>query len=147
MMQKPKYGWWVVPGGKMEPTESISQTVSREFFEETNLKLENPTLRAVFTIVLKEQDAIVDEWMLFTFHATKFNGKLVPLSNEGILQWQEISEVADLAKAKGDNFYLEHILNPQSKGIISGTFIYTPNYELIAYSIDQKSPVEQTLQI
>ncbi len=145
MLQKPRFGWWVVPGGKMESTESVARTIQREFYEETNLNIKNPELRGIFTIVVKDQELVIEEWMMFTFHATDFDGQLTPYSHEGILQWQDISQIAALPKAKGDNIYLEHILDPHSDGLISGTFFYTPDYELISYYIDQDKKVDSTI--
>lgn len=136
MLQKPKRGWWVVPGGKVEPTETLQEAVTREFYEETNLILEDPALRGVFNIIIKKGHKLTEEWMLFTYFATSFSGKLVPQSAEGILEWKEINDIYYLPKAQGDNVYLKHI--PFNKEVITGKFIYTPEYELISYSIDHQ---------
>lgn len=135
MLQKPKRDWWVVPGGKIEPTETLQEAISREFFEETNLKLDNSALKGVFNIVIKDENEIIEEWMLFTFYATNFSGKLKAQCEEGNLEWKKISEIFPLPKPKGDNVYLKHIL--MSNELITGKFIYTPDYELLSYSIDQ----------
>lgn len=39
LLQKPRRGWWVAPGGKMESGESIKEAVIREFREETGIYL------------------------------------------------------------------------------------------------------------
>ena len=36
LMQKPRRGWYVAPGGKMESGESIMDAAIREFQEETS---------------------------------------------------------------------------------------------------------------
>lgn len=136
MLQKPRRGWWVAPGGKVEPTESIQEAVLREFLEETNLTLEKPALKGVFNIILKSGNRIIDEWMLFTFYATKYYGQLNPVCEEGRLEWKNLREIGLLPKAKGDNIYLKHLLT--SRELITGKFIYTPDYELISYSLDQE---------
>lgn len=136
MLQKPKRGWWVVPGGKVEPTETIQEAVLREFHEETNLLLKNPTLKGVFTIILKDNNQVIEEWMLITYFADSYSGELTLHCNEGILKWVDINDVFGLPKAKGDNVYLRHILNTNQ--FISGKFYYTPQYELISYKIDHK---------
>lgn len=137
MLKKPKRGWWVAPGGKVESTETIQEAVIREFKEETNLMLINPTLKGVFNIIIKEGSKVLDEWMLFTYYATDFSGRLNSFSHEGVLEWKNIIDVIALPKAKGDNVYLSHIL--MSKELITGKFFYTPEYELISYSLDHKS--------
>ncbi|OEF98827.1 NUDIX hydrolase [Vulcanibacillus modesticaldus] len=136
MLQKPRRGWWVVPGGKVETTETIQEAVIREFYEETNLKLINPVLRGVFNIIIKDGEKFIEEWMMFTYFADSYTGELNLDCEEGILEWKNINEILALPKAQGDNIYLEHILN--SDEVITGKFIYTPDYELIAYSMDKK---------
>ncbi len=134
MLQKPKRGWWVVPGGKIEPMESVQEAAIREFQEETHLKVDNLSLKGVFTIIIKDQDKLLDEWMLFTFYATDYSGKLTSNCREGLLEWKQLHDVLKLPKAKGDNIYLKHIL--LTNELLTGKFIYTPEYELISYSID-----------
>lgn len=136
MLKKPRRGWWVVPGGKIEPTETLQEAVNREFFEETNLKLENPALKGIFNIVIKEKDILVEEWMLFVFYASNYSGEMVKFSREGMLEWKNINDIFTLLKAKGDNIYLKHILT--SKELITGKFEYTPQYNLLSYSIDRQ---------
>jgi len=137
MLQKPKRGWWVVPGGKIEATETVQEAVNREFFEETNLKLENPMLKGVFNIIIKEQNEVIDEWMLFTFYATRYSGQITSRCREGVLQWKNINDVLSLPKAKGDNVYLQQIL--MTNELMTGKFVYTSEYELLTYTIDKPS--------
>ena len=42
-----KAGWWAIPGGYVEPDETIDQAVSRELYEETGLRAEILGLVAV----------------------------------------------------------------------------------------------------
>ncbi|WP_243643806.1 NUDIX hydrolase [Tepidibacillus fermentans] len=134
MLQKPRRGWWVVPGGKVEPKESLQESVKREFYEETNLVLEDPQLRGIFSIIIEDNGVFVEEWMLFTYYASKFRGALKKDCEEGILEWKNINQILSLPKAKGDNIYFEHIFS--SDQLITGKFIYTPDYDLISYHID-----------
>ncbi|MER2049376.1 MAG: NUDIX domain-containing protein, partial [Solibacillus sp.] len=74
LLQKPRRGWFVAPGGKMEPGESIYDSAIREFQEETNLTPKDVHLKGVYTMVIKNGDTVVDEWMLYTFIATDVEG-------------------------------------------------------------------------
>ena len=71
LLQKPSRGWWVAPGGKMESGESMKEAVVREIFEETGLRIQDPRLRGVFSIVIKDKEQLISEWMMFTFQADK----------------------------------------------------------------------------
>ncbi|UYO35249.1 8-oxo-dGTP diphosphatase [Bacillus zhangzhouensis] len=134
LLQKPRRGWWVAPGGKMESGESVKDSVVREYREETGIYVLNPQLKGVFTFIIKEGDQIVQEWMMFTFMADSFTGKNVTESEEGILKWHDIKDVPHLPMAPGDSHILDFML--KGKGLLHGTFTYTPDFELIAYRLD-----------
>ena len=134
LLQKPRRGWWVAPGGKMEGGESVKDSVVREYREETGIYILNPQLKGVFTFIIKEGDQIVQEWMMFTFMADSFTGKNVTESEEGILKWHDVKDVPHLPMAPGDSHILDFML--KGKGLLHGTFTYTPNFELIAYRLD-----------
>nr|MDH3175137.1 8-oxo-dGTP diphosphatase [Bacillus pumilus] len=134
LLQKPRRGRWVAPGGKMESGESVKDSVVREYREETGIYILNPQLKGVFTFIIKEGDQIVQEWMMFTFMADSFTGKNVTESEEGILKWHEVKDVPHLPMAPGDSHILDFML--KGKGLLHGTFTYTPDFELIAYRLD-----------
>ncbi|MDM5299541.1 8-oxo-dGTP diphosphatase [Bacillus pumilus] len=134
LLQKPRRGWWVAPGGKMENGESVKDSVIREYREETGIYILNPQLKGVFTFIIKEGDQVVQEWMMFTFMADSFTGKNVSESEEGILKWHDVKDVSTLPMAPGDRHILDFML--KGKGLLHGTFTYTPDFELIAYRLD-----------
>ncbi|MDT8858726.1 8-oxo-dGTP diphosphatase [Alkalihalobacillus sp. MEB130] len=131
LLQKPSRGWWVAPGGKMEFGETIKESAEREFREETGLHVEGAKLRAVFTIVVLENDQPVNEWMMFTFHATSYKGTMFAQSPEGKLEWKNIKDVSGLPMAEGDKYMFDHILNDKD-GVLHGTFYYTKDFQLVS---------------
>ncbi|WP_152446644.1 8-oxo-dGTP diphosphatase [Bacillus sp. THAF10] len=134
LLQKPRRGWWVAPGGKMEQGESIKDSVVREYREETGIYLKNPALKGVFTFIIKDGNDIVSEWMMFTFLATEFDGQNVSESEEGKLEWHKQEEVGKLPMAPGDYHILDYLM--KGSGMIYGTFTYTPDFELLSYRLD-----------
>jgi 8-oxo-dGTP diphosphatase len=134
MLKKPRRGWWVAPGGKMEPGESVRDSCIREFWEETGIYLKNPQLKGIFTFIIKENNQLVSEWMMFTFLATDSDGMRFENSDEGKLEWKKIDEVKDLPMAAGDYHIIDYMI--QGKGIIYGTFTYTKDFQLISYRLD-----------
>ncbi len=136
LLQKPRRGWWVAPGGKMEQGESIKDTVIREFREETGVLVKNPSLKGIFTMIIQEQDQIVSEWMMFTFLATESDGENVVESEEGKLSWHSIEDVSALPMAPGDYHIIDFVT--KESGIIYGTFTYTSEFELISYRLDSQ---------
>lgn len=131
LLKKPSRGWWVAPGGKMESQETITESVVREYKEETGLTLINPVLRGVFTIVVEDNDKVIDEWMMFTYLAEQYEGDLLMTSPEGELEWQDIKCIRTLPKAKGDQEFFDYILSKED--LLVKKFHYTPDYELISH--------------
>jgi 8-oxo-dGTP diphosphatase len=134
LLQKPRRNWWVAPGGKMMQGETIREAVKREYREETGIYLKDPNLKGVFTFVIKEGNEVVNEWMMFTFFATKFAGDNKATCEEGILSWKHIDDIQLLEMAAGDHHILDYMLN--GSGMIYGTFVYTPDFELLSYRCD-----------
>lgn len=134
LLQKPRRGWWVAPGGKMEPGESIRDSVVREFREETGIYLKNPSIKGIFTFIIKDGDKVISEWMMFTFYADEYDGESVKESDEGKIVWHSINQVSSLPMAPGDHHIIDYLI--KGNGVIYGTFTYTPDFELIAYRLD-----------
>ena len=118
----------------MEQGESVRESVVREFREETGLRLKDPTLRGVFTVLIEQDDRIINEWMLFTFLAKNFAGEMLTQSPEGILAWKKTSDIQGLPMAEGDYQIFEHVLKHDKT--VYGTFKYTENFKLLFYRIE-----------
>ncbi|MGO4888856.1 8-oxo-dGTP diphosphatase [Anaerobacillus sp. MEB173] len=134
LLQKPRRGWWVAPGGKMESGESIKEAVMREYREETGIFLKKPQIKGVFNFVIIENDKIISEWMMFTFETSEFDGESMEQSPEGKLAWKHVDEINELPMAPGDYFILDHMIN--GEGVMYGTFHYTPEFKLLKYRLD-----------
>src|SRR5690606_20829642 len=111
MLKKPRRNWYAAPGGKMEQGESIKQSVIREYEEETGFTLKDPKLKGVFTILISENNEIVNEWMMFTFFCEHFEGEQLEVSKEGDLEWIPIDEVLTKPMAEGDRFIIQHAMH------------------------------------
>lgn len=135
LLQKPRRGWYVAPGGKMESGESIYEAAIREFQEETNLTPKEVHLKGVFTMVIMDEGKQVDEWMLFTFIAKEVEGEPFKETREGILNWKPIAEVKTLPMAEGDRTNLLFAI--EQEGIQYGTFEYTKEFKLIDAKFQQ----------
>lgn len=140
LLQKPRRGWFVAPGGKMELGESIYESAIREFQEETNLTPKNVHLKGVYTMVIKNGDTVVNEWMLYTFVAHDVEGTPFVETREGILGWHPIARLNELPMAEGDRPNL--LFAALNKGMQYGTFEYTEDFELISEKIQNSTEEE-----
>ena len=131
LLQKPRRGWYVAPGGKVERGESLSEAVIREVSEETGLTIAGPDLRGVFTVILQENGRLVDHWMLHTFYAEVPTGDPHAAIDEGTLHWVPIADLPNRPMAEGDRHFFQGIL--ESSRVMHGKFIYTPEYQLLSW--------------
>lgn len=133
LLKKPRRGWYVAPGGKMELGESIYDAAIREFTEETEAVPVGTHLKGVYTMVIKDKGKVIDEWMLFTFTARELFGKPAAENREGVLEWHPVASLETLPMAEGDRTNL--LFAAHQAGTQYGTFTYTPDFTLIRESI------------
>ena len=135
LLKKPRRGWYVAPGGKMDAGESIMETAVREFTEETGAQPVAPHLKGAYTMVIRNGEKVVNEWMLYTFLAHDFTGTPLTHTIEGELEWHPIEALHTLPMAEGDRTNLLFaISNP---GTQYGTFTYTEEFELLNEKIQR----------
>lgn len=137
LLKKPRRGWYVAPGGKVDPGESIYEAAVREFQEETGTNPVNPHLKGIYTMVIKHEETKVvkEEWMLFTFIAYDLEGEPFKETVEGILEWHPVESLKTLPMAEGDRTNLLFAVSQQ--GAQYGTFTYTEEFILLNETIQQ----------
>lgn len=137
LLRKPRRGWYVAPGGKVDFGESIYEAALREFAEETGAIAKSPTLKGAYTMVIVDEqtEAVTDEWMLFTFISTDLDGKPLDETREGKLEWHPIEALHTLPMAEGDRTNL--LFAVEEVGMQFGTFTYTEQYQLIKEKIQR----------
>src|SRR5699024_9354491 len=129
LLKKPRRGWYAIPGGKMEQGETVGESVMREYREETGLQLLNPKLRGIFTFMMYANETLTQEWMMFTFVCTSFQGKLTDECDEGELAWLPIDKLDTIPMAEGDRDIFKQVLT--SEEVTYGSFSYTEDFDLI----------------
>lgn len=87
LLQHRRDGTWGLPGGLLEPGESLEETAIREVKEETNLDVHNLTLLGVFsgpeyTFTLHNQDKI--NVVTSLFWSGDWSGEIVNDPEEGL---------------------------------------------------------------
>ena len=89
------------PGGHVEKNEIFNDSIIREVWEETGLKIESPKLRGVYHW---HRDGIHN--VLFLYKAEKFSGELKS-SEEGKVYWIPLEELKKRELATGMEYVLE----------------------------------------
>ena len=89
LQDRVKKDWqgFTLPGGHVEPGESIVDAVVREMQEETGLTIKNPRLCGVKHFPIKG-----GRYIVFLFEATEYEGELCS-SEEGRMHWIPVEEL------------------------------------------------------
>jgi len=92
----PSLGLWSVPGGKLEPRETLAQAVAREVREETGLVVEVGTLACVL-------ERIADDYhfVLLDYFARVTGGQLAAASDARAARFVDPDELHALPLTEG----------------------------------------------
>ncbi|MEK5037303.1 NUDIX hydrolase [Sporosarcina sp. FSL K6-3457] len=137
LLKKPRRNWYVAPGGKMDPGESVFEAAVREFREETGADAVEPHLKGVYTMVIVDDagEHVKNEWMLYTFLAHDLVGIPFETTAEGDLEWHPVESLQTLPMAEGDRTNL--LFAVSQYGMQYGTFFYTEEFKLLKEEIQR----------
>lgn len=114
------------PGGKFESGESPLDCITREFYEETGLKLINPRLQGISYW----QDSI--EGIIFVYTAEEYEGELINSSSEGKLEWIEIENLASINQFEQNGKFTPYLFKDE---LFEGKFLLDDECKVIKYEI------------
>jgi 8-oxo-dGTP diphosphatase len=116
-------GKWNGLGGKFNKGETPEECVVREVFEESGLKIKNPSMRGFITFPLFDG---ADDWYVFLFTVDDYEGEIIN-SSEGNLEWIPNDKLTSLNLWDGDKIFLEWLSRDntaQHYRFFSAKFIY-----------------------
>ena len=92
------------PGGKIEEGESIVESVKREVFEETGLKIANLKICGIKDWYDYKENI---RYLIFLFETNTYIGNLIPETNEGKVYWVTYEELKKMNTASDFDKLLE----------------------------------------
>ena len=123
----PYPGYWVAPGGKIEPGESPREGALRELQEETGLTASTAELRAIITETSPHPDW---QWLIFIYRVDAPAGELQSDQREGELRWFSPTELDTLRIPEGDRIFMPRVLGAQP-GVWEARFVYDVAIQLV----------------
>lgn len=150
MLQKPRRGWWVLPGGKVEVSETWPEAVTREVWEETGLTVSGVELRGVHRIRIAEEDGHFKERLIAQFSAAAASGEMLSECKEGKVESIRLSEWDKLPMDEGDRIIIHHSLSQMDEMsrscVYFGMFTYTSDHKLVSWDMSPKAPLASPLE-
>lgn len=140
MLQKPRRGWWYLPGGKVEDDELWRQAAIREFREESGLSVRDAELRGVYRVRIEMGENLPPkERLIAQFVGRDPSGILLSEHREGKLAVVEPGEIDQLPMDDGDRMMLRMTIASEQRGetrISFGKFHYDTEHRLTAWELD-----------
>lgn len=96
------------PGGKVQYGETPKECIIREFKEETGIVLIEPQLRGIVQWI--DNDRYLNG-LIFIYHSTKYSGKIIEQTEEGVLSWIPIEEISELNLFSINREYIRILFN------------------------------------
>ncbi len=120
------------PGGKLQPNEDAEHCAVREVFEETGLRIQNPT-RVGMLSFFKYNKLLNPDWMAHLFLTRDFNGTLKE-SKEGVLRWFPVDQPPLEEMWEDDRHWYKHAVQGRA---FRGEFYFRGDFEkLVDHEIE-----------
>lgn len=135
MIRKPRRGWWYLPGGKVDATETWLEAAFREVSEETGLTTSSLALRGIHLISTRLADnSYRDDRVIVQFMASGYSGQRVLASKEGPVDCISLEALAGLPMNEGDRLMLLQTLKMNALSpVVFGKFIYDEDENLLRW--------------
>ena len=90
---EPNLGCWSLPGGSIEPGESMREAVVREVWEETCLQVEPERVAGAYDVIVRRDGEILFHYVIICFVVKVASGEPMAASDAADLRWVGLSEV------------------------------------------------------
>ena len=97
----PFKGVWSLPGGHVEPGESLRDAARRELKEETGIEADLPVIIDVIDVIRRDGGEVASHYAIICFGGWWLKGETRAGDDAEAVQWATFEELADLAMTPG----------------------------------------------
>ncbi|MEM0445399.1 MAG: NUDIX hydrolase [Nitrososphaerota archaeon] len=91
----PAKGKWALPGGSVKWGEPIRETVRREVFEETGVRIEVSDLVDVVDVIVRSEAEVQYHYVVICFRGHYLGGELRPGTDAEDARWVQVNNLKD----------------------------------------------------
>lgn len=115
LIRRTDNGYYSIPGGQLEPGESVSDCARREVYEETGIHIDIVNLIGIYSNprhVIAYDDGEVRQEFSICFRASPTGGILRPSSESSESLWVEKAAIGQLRIHPSTKLRIDHALDP-----------------------------------
>jgi ADP-ribose pyrophosphatase YjhB (NUDIX family) len=98
---EPNKGLWSLPGGSIEPGETLREAAAREVLEETSLVVEVGDVVGAHEVISKDGEALLFHYVIITLRAKVASGELASSDDAADAMWVPLDQLRDYEITKG----------------------------------------------
>ncbi|MCE5323184.1 NUDIX hydrolase [bacterium] len=98
---EPNKNLWSLPGGSIEPGETLRQAAAREAFEETSLVVDVGDVVGVHEVISKDNETLLYHYVIITFRANVISGEIAPSDDAADAKWVSLDHVHEYPLTPG----------------------------------------------
>lgn len=98
---EPNKGLWSLPGGSIEPGETMREAAAREVLEETSLVVDVGDVAGVHEVISKDGEALLFHYVIIMLQAKVMSGELAPSDDAADARWVPLDQVKDYPTTPG----------------------------------------------
>lgn len=98
---EPNKGLWSLPGGSIEPGETMREALAREVMEETSLTVEVGEVAAVHEVISRENEELRYHYVIVNLFARVTAGEPSAGSDAAEVRWVPLDSIAEYPTTEG----------------------------------------------
>jgi ADP-ribose pyrophosphatase YjhB (NUDIX family) len=113
---QPLKGYWSLPGGALEPGETLVEGVRREVLEETGLVVRPVEQAKIFERIMRDREGRPEyHYVLVDFVCKPISGELAPASDANRAEWVRLKDLRKYPITEGTLEVIEEVYEKRKR--------------------------------